>query len=92
MFTLKDIQNLDNTYFNIIKISEYDVEIQSSNIGHVWLLHSPINDEEGSCIIFHKHHIKHQYHRHGTAGNMAKAVRSIKLHDKWQLEGRMKRA
>lgn len=92
MFELKDIQKIDDSYFNVIRISEYDIEIQSENTGHVWLLHSTENDDKGDCIIFHKHNIKHRYHRHGTAGNMAIAVRNIKSHDKWQLAGRKQMA
>lgn len=92
MFAIKDIQKIDNTYFNVIRATEYDIEIQSGNTGHVWLLHSTENEDKGRCIIFHKHHIKHQYHKHGTAGCMATAVRSIMSHDRWQLDGREKRA
>jgi len=88
MFNSKDMQKIDKVYFNVIRMSEYDIEIQSENTGHVWLLHSTENEDNGNCIIFHKHNKKHPYHRHGSAGSMATAVRNIKSHDKWQLAGR----
>ncbi len=38
--------------------------------------------------IFHKHRASHPYHRHGRANTLRQAVRSIRGHDWWQMNGR----
>ena len=44
--------------------------------------------EPGNCIIFHKHRASHPYHRHGRAGSLRQAVKSIQGHDRYQIEVR----
>ena len=41
-----------------------------------------------TCIIFHKHRASHPYHRHGRAGSLRQAVKSIQGHDRYQIEVR----
>lgn len=41
-----------------------------------------------TCIIFHKHKASHPYHQHGKARNLRQAVRKIKGHDVFQMNGR----
>ena len=43
---------------------------------------------EKACVIFHKHRASYPYHRHGRAGSLRQAIRSIKGHDVFQLNGR----
>lgn len=88
MFHAEEIEKLDASYFNIIVAGEYDVTIQSRNTGHYWYLHNTGYPEEGDCIIFHKHRASHPYHRHGKAGSLRQAVRSIQGHDVFQMNGR----
>lgn len=65
-----------------------DITIQSRNTGHYWYLHCTEYPMEQSLIIFHKHFFKCPYHQHGRANTLNQAVRSIKGHDKYQLEVR----
>lgn len=88
MFRAEEIEKLDKSYFNIILAEDYDVTIQSKNTGHIWYIHNPEYPGEGECIIFHKHTASCPYHRHGRARNLRQAVKSIKGHDVFQMNGR----
>ena len=94
MFSNEDLKCLDPKYFNIIAVNEYDVTIQSYNTGHYWYLHNPEYPEKGTVIIFHSHHADRKgrirYHMHGRANTLRQAVRSIRGHDQWQMNGRKK--
>ena len=85
MFSTEELESLDRSYFSVICADAYDVTIMSKNTGHVWYIHNP---EPGNCIIFHKHRASHPYHRHGRAGSLWQAVRSIQGHDAFQMNGR----
>ena len=88
MFTEEELQSIDTKYFMMITMDPYDVTIQSRNTGHYWYLHNTGYPTDGSCIIFHKHKFSHPYHQHGRANTLRQAVKSIKSHDKWQMNGR----
>ena len=91
MFDADDLKCLDPKYFNIITTDAYDVTIMSRNTGHYWYLHNPEYPEKGTVIIFHSHHADRsgrvRYHLHGRANTLRQAVRSIRGHDKWQMNG-----
>lgn len=57
----------------------------SRNTGHYWYLYNPEYPEKGTVVIFHKHRASHPYHYHGQAHTLRQAVRSIRVHDKYQL-------
>ncbi|MCD7717401.1 MAG: hypothetical protein LUI39_13335 [Lachnospiraceae bacterium] len=42
----------------------------------------------GSCVIFHKHKASHPYHQHGRSNTLRQAIRSIRKHDRYQMNGR----
>lgn len=88
MFHERDMGVLDKSYFNIVLTGEYDVTVQSKNTGHFWYIHNLEFPEEDACIIFHKHRASHPYHWHGKARNLRQAVRKIKRHDVFQMNGR----
>lgn len=89
MFSTEDMKCLDPEYFVILVADPYDVSIMSKNTGHYWYLHNPEYPEEGTTIIFHRHHGGSMpYHLHGRANNLRRAVRSIRSHDRWQMNGR----
>jgi hypothetical protein len=88
VFSTEDLKVLDPKYFSIIAVADYDVTIMSRNTGHIWYIHNPEYPGEGTCIIFHKHKASHPYRQHGRANTLRQAVRSIKGHDKWQMNGR----
>ena len=88
MFDESSLKKIDSGYFNIILMNDRDITIQSRNTGHYWYLHCTEYPTEQSLIIFHKHFFKCPYHQHGRANTLNQAVRSIKGHDKYQLEVR----
>ena len=88
MFDEENLAHLDRKYFNIILADNQDVTIQSRNTGHYWYLHCAGYPTEEALVIFHKHRFKDRYHQHGRARTLRQAVKSIKGHDKYQLEVR----
>ena len=88
MFTEKELNSIDRKYFEIIVISEYDVTVMSKNTKHVWYLHNASGVAGETVQIFHKHKANHPYHHHGRCGTLGKALRDIKSHDEFQLNGR----
>ena len=86
MFDTNQLEVLDQSYFNVIFVTDRDVTIQSKNTGHYWYMHCTEYPKKGNCIIFHKHRCSHPYHQHGKAGTLRQAVRNIKRHDKWQMK------
>ena len=88
MFDTRQFDKISPQYFNIILLSKHDVTIQSRNTGHYWYLHNTDYPVEGNCVIFHKHKASHPYHLHGSARTLQQAVRSIRKHDQWQMNGR----
>ena len=88
MFDEISLKKIDAKYFNIVLLDNKDITLQSRNTGHYWYLHCAEYPEEQSLIIFHKHFFKCPYHQHGKANTLNQAVRSIKEHDKLQLEVR----
>ena len=88
MFDEKQLRELDRGYFNIIMADDRDVTIQSRNTGHYWYLHCTEYPQVGACVIFHKHKYSHPYHLHGQANSLQQAIRMIRKHDAYQLNGR----
>lgn len=62
--------------------------LYEGDTGHYWYLHCTGYPTEGTCIIFHKHRFNHPYHQHGRARTLHQAVKNIKGHDEWQMNGK----
>ena len=88
MFDKESLQSIDRNYFEVIRADEVDVTMISKNTRHIWLIHNAGYPQEGSCVVFHAHSPAQPYHQHGRANTLRQAVKSIKGHDKWQLQGR----
>lgn len=88
MFDTEQLKAIDSSYFIIIIVDDYDITIQSRNTGHYWYLHSTDAPVDAACVIFHKHKYSHPYHQHGRARTLRQAVRSIRGHDLYQMNGR----
>ena len=87
MFDIQQIELIDRKYFNVFTLNDYDIALQSRCTGHCWCIRSA---DDGSCIIFHKHKKRDQYHRQGNSQSLQQALRWIKDHDSWQQKGRPK--
>lgn len=88
MFQTENLVKIDRDYFNIIVMNDMDVTVQSKNTGHYWYLHCAGYPTEEALVIFHKHKFTDGYHQHGRANTLRQAVRSIKKHDEFQMNGR----
>ena len=78
------ITAVDKKYFDVIRTSDQDVILRSKNTGHWWLIRC---SDEG-CVLFHKYKKKDQFHLQMIAPSFRQAVRNIKNHDIWIMEGR----
>ena len=88
MFTQQELDSIDKKYFAVIIADQYDVTLMSKNTHHVWQLHNVELPDGEVTLIFHKHKASHPYHQHGRANTLRQAMRSIRGHDKWQMNGR----
>ena len=88
MYSQKDLESIDRSYFTILVADQYDVMIMSKNTRHVWQLHNVELPDEEFTVLFHKHHITHDFHRHAKCSTLKRAIREIKSHDRFQMNGR----
>lgn len=88
MYKQQELDSIDNNYFYIIMMNEYSVTLISKNTFHMWKLHNVELQDGEITVIFHKHHVSDQYHRHGRSSTLCNAIRQIKAHDAFQLNGR----
>ena len=88
MFSAEELNSLDRRYFNVIAANDYDVTVMSRNTGHYWYMHNPEYPEAGTIILFHRHSGDLPYHYQKREKNLKSAVRYIRRHDRFQLNGR----
>lgn len=88
MFSTAELKVLDPEYFSIIRMDDYDVSVMSKNTRHYWYIHNTGYADESNVVVFHRHKSAHPYHLHMRADSLKQAVRSIKGHDRWQMNGR----
>ena len=85
MFTMKELRQIDRTYFNIINAGCYSVTLQSKNTRHYWhILHQQYKTFT-SCSIQHKHHQPSAFHEQCSATNLKDALDKIQAHDNYHL-------
>ncbi len=85
MFTREELQGLDRHYFSVVVAEEKGVTLISKCTRHVWYIQSVDVMNRRYCLVYHKHNISDPYHNHSKCGTLAKAVKDIKKHDKYQL-------
>lgn len=90
MFAAEELQSIDREYFTVIVADAYDVTLISNNTRHVWYIHNVELTDRNLCMVYHKHHINHPYHSHSRCGTLRRAIRDIKSHDQFELNGRRK--
>ena len=85
MFTQKDLNHIDRSYFRVISAGCYGVALQSKNTRHCWYI---ANEDLGyleSCRIWHTHHEGTAMHEHGHGRTLQSCIRQIISHDEYQL-------
>lgn len=88
MYTQQELDSIDRKYFAVIIADQYDVTLMSKNTHHIWQLHNVELPDEEFTVVFHKHHISHDFHRHSKSPTLKMAIREIKSHDTFQMNGR----
>lgn len=89
MFTSKEHALLTSPYFKFIRQTDDFYEIQSRCTRHCWIIQKPYTYDQHPIRIYHKHTKgTPYYHRHGNAHSVCSAIRQIKNHDIYQLNGR----
>lgn len=89
MYTQQELSNLDRKYFEVIVASDYDITLLSRNTKHMWQLHSVELPDGSLIVLFHKHHVSDEYHlQKRFSGDLDSVIRSIKSHDRFQMNGR----
>jgi hypothetical protein len=88
MFSTEELDAIDRKYFTVVVADAYDVTLISNNTKHVWYLHNAEMQESDVTLIFHKHRVSHPYHEHGRCRTLGRAIKQIKMHDEFQLNGR----
>ena len=88
MFTQQELDSIDKKYFAVIVADQYDVTLMSLNTRHVWQLHNVELPDGEVTVVFHKHHASDPYHTHSRSRSLGRAIRDIKSHDTFQLNGR----
>lgn len=88
MFDPRDMRWVDPEYFQVIRRTEWDIEIKSRCTGHYWMLHCTDAPIPGGCEVFHRHHKNFPYHHQWSVCSIHQAVKYIKEHDVYQLNGR----
>ncbi len=88
MFSTEELNTLDRKYFAVIAVNDYDVTIMSRNTGHYWYMHNPEYPKTGTIILFHRHSGNQPYHFQKREKSLRSAVRYIRKHDRFQMNGR----
>lgn len=86
MFTKKEKGLVGERYFTIIRETERYIEFLSNNTKHCWIICKSLDGTDKPVVIYYKHSWKTEYyHRHWKTRNVAKAVESIKQHDRYAM-------
>lgn len=88
MFSERKLKGLNWGYFKAIMSNGYDLTLMGKNIRHYWYLHNPEYPEEGTMILFHRHNGRLPYHLHDRSNTLSQAVKHIKAHDAFRVNGR----
>lgn len=88
MISKDELKFIDTQYFEVIQMGCYNIYIQSKNTKHFWGILEEKYPTFRHFQIYHKHRNHNEYHRHSDAKNLAMALKHIKEHDAFQLNGR----
>ena len=84
MYSPTDLVIITNPYFNVLRIEEEFLEIQSKNTGHYWL----IEDKRDYIELYHRYPGNENYHYQTSFGIIEDALLNIALHDDYKIYGK----
>ena len=80
-----DITIVDDPYFEIIRKSDYSVEVRSVNSGDFWKI---TRSNYGYFILRHRHPRDKGYHYQTALATFSDCILEIALHDEYMLRKR----
>ncbi len=94
MFTRKEIESVDQSYFEVIIADGVAVELRSRNTGHYWRIRSEYDYSimKYHCLVEHRHKRIYPYHIQCFTKDLRGAIIKIKKHDRFQMAGRDRKA
>ena len=90
MITKEELNELKESYFEVLQAGAFAITLKSKNTGHFWHLLEREYPTFRHFVIYHKHNAADAYHAQGTACDLATAVSGIMSHDEFQMNGRKK--
>lgn len=90
MITKEELNELKESYFEVLQAGAFAIILKSKNTGHYWHLLEREYPTFRHFAIYHKHNADDVYHAQGTACDLATAVSGIMSHDEFQMNGRQK--
>lgn len=88
MFTQKDINSIDSTYFDVLTSSPFAITLRSKPTAHEWHLILKNESRCQSCEVYHRHKETDSWHRQWGSKAFLKVLDAIKEHDRFQMSGR----
>ena len=88
MFTIDELRQISNRHFQVLNSSAYCVTVRSFLTGHDWHIIVQEYDRHRTFQIYHRHNPTDAFHVHGHKGSFKSALRDIRDHDKFQMNGR----
>ena len=83
-YSTTDLFIISNPYFNVLRVEEKCLEIQSKNTGHYW----KIEDKRDYLELHHKYPGDANYHYQTSFGLIEDALLNIALHDDYKIYGK----
>lgn len=88
MFTQKDINSIDSSYFDVLASSPFSVTLRSRPTSHEWHLILKSEAKCKPCEVYHRHKETSPWHCQWGSKAFPKALAAIKEHDQFQMRGR----
>lgn len=88
MISKTEFKSVDTQYFNVLQMGCFGIYVQSKNTKHFWAIQVEEYPTFRHFKIYNKHNSSDKYHRHRDARNLSVAIKQIKNHDAFQLDGR----
>ncbi len=88
-FNKKEKALISSSYFELIRDTEDYMEVRSINTGHCWIVKKHSDGSRLIVNLYHKHSLKQEYyHKQHDFYTVSDAVKCIKQHDEYVLNGR----
>ena len=85
-FTKKEEKLLHNSYFKIIKETDFIIELVSVNTGHCWNIFKNTIERRTKVVLYYKHKVQDSYYQeYRTCRTVGEAIEEIMAYDEYIL-------